>query len=114
MSEKTIFQRIIDREIPAEIVFEDEHCVVIRDINPQAPTHLLLVPKQLIESVDALQASDQILMGHLWLVVRQVAAELGLDQGYRVVVNCGPQAGQEVPHLHFHILAGRGFRWPPG
>ena len=114
MSEKTIFQRIIDREIPAEIVLEDEHCIVIRDINPQAPTHLLIVPKKAIPDLDALQPEDQQLMGHLWLVMRQLARQLNLETGYRVVLNNGRQAGQEVPHVHFHVLAGRGFSWPPG
>ena len=114
MSDKTIFQRIIDREIPADIVLEDEQCIVFRDIHPQAPTHLLLVPKKPIPDVESLQGEDQALLGHLWLVLGQLAEQLNLDRGYRVVLNNGRQAGQEVPHLHFHVLAGRGFTWPPG
>lgn len=114
MNQKTVFERIIAREIPAEIVLEDEDCIVIRDIHPQAPVHLLLVPKRPIPDVAALQPEDERLMGHLWLVVQRLARELNLADGYRVVLNNGRHAGQEVPHLHFHILAGRGFTWPPG
>ncbi len=114
MSDKTIFQRIIDREIPADIVFEDEYCIAFRDINPQAPTHVLLVPKQPIANIESLGPEDQQLMGHLWLAIGELANTLGLSKGYRVVLNNGRHAGQEVPHLHFHVLAGRGFTWPPG
>jgi histidine triad (HIT) family protein len=114
MSEKTIFKRIIDGEIPADIVYEDDFCLAFRDINPQAPTHVLVIPKKEISSVDAIADEDQALAGHLLLTVRKVAQQLGLDGGYRVVANCGREAGQEVDHLHFHILAGRGFTWPPG
>jgi len=114
MSEKTIFKKIIDREIPAEIVYEDDQCLAFRDINPQAPTHLLVIPKKEIPSLDGLSDEDQALMGHLLLVVRKLAGQLNLSGGYRVVVNCGPDAGQEVPHLHFHLLAGRKMTWPPG
>ena len=115
MSEKTIFQRIIDREIPAKIVYEDEHCLAFHDVHPQAPTHVLLIPKRPIASIDALADEDAALMAHLWLTVRNLARELGLaDGGYRVVVNCGPDAGQSVDHLHFHILGGRALAWPPG
>ena len=114
MSEKTIFKRIIDGEIPADIVYEDEFCLAFRDINPQAPTHVLVIPKKEIPSIDAIADEDQMLAGHLLLAVRKVARQLGLDRGYRVVANCGREAGQEVDHLHFHILAGRGFTWPPG
>lgn len=111
---KTIFQRIIDREIPAEIVHEDEHCLAFRDVNPQAPTHVLLVPKKPIASLDALAADDAVLLGHLWLTVPRLASELGLVGGYRVVVNCGADGGQSVDHLHFHLLGGRPLAWPPG
>ena len=115
MSDKTIFQRIIDREIPAQIVYEDEHCLAFHDVHPQAPTHVLLIPKRPITSIDALADEDAALLGHLWLTVRNLARELGLaDGGYRVVVNCGPDAGQSVDHLHFHILGGRTLAWPPG
>ena len=114
MAEKTIFKRIIDREIPADIVYEDELCLAFNDVNPQAPTHVLLIPKQEIVSVDDIAEKDQALIGHLFVVARQIATDLGLTGGYRVVTNCGPDSGQEVMHLHFHILAGRKLGWPPG
>lgn len=114
MSEKTIFKRIIDREIPAEIVFEDAQCLAFRDINPQAPIHVLLIPKKEISTLDALSEEDEALMGHLLVVVRKLAGQLNLSGGYRVVINCGPDAGQAVPHLHFHLLGGRKLAWPPG
>lgn len=114
MSGKTIFQRIIEREIAADIVFEDDRCLAFRDISPQAPTHVLLIPKRAIASFNDLTSDDESLLGHLLLVVRRLAAELGLDGGYRVVVNCGADAGQSVDHLHFHLLGGRPLSWPPG
>ena len=114
MTEKTIFQRIIAREIPADIVYEDDQCVAFRDISPQAPTHVLVIPKQPIPSVSAIADADQTLLGHLFLVVRDLAEQLHLDDGYRVVVNCGPDGGQTVDHLHFHLLGGRSLSWPPG
>ena len=114
MGEKTIFKRIIDGEIPADIVYEDELCLAFNDINPQAPTHLLVIPRKEIASLAELSEEDRELAGHLLLVIRQLAERLGLDNGYRVVCNCGPESGQEVPHLHFHVLAGRRMKWPPG
>lgn len=114
MSEKTIFKRIIDREIRAEIVFEDAQCLAFRDINPQAPIHVLLIPKKEIPTLDALREEDEALMGHLLTVIRKLAGQLNLAGGYRVVINCGPNAGQAVPHLHFHLLGGRKLGWPPG
>ena len=114
MSEKTIFRRIIDKEIPARIVYEDDHCLAFQDTNPQAPTHVLLIPKKEIHSLAELETQDQMLLGHLLLVVRKLAEQLGLSGGYRLVVNCGPQAGQTVDHLHLHILGGRPLTWPPG
>jgi histidine triad (HIT) family protein len=110
----TIFQKIIDREIPADIVYEDEHCLAFRDISPQAPTHVLLIPKKQIESVDDIGDSDAQLLGHMWVTLRNLARELGLGDGYRVVVNNGRDGGQEVAHLHFHLLGGRALSWPPG
>ncbi len=107
MAEKTIFKRIIDREIPAKIVYEDEHCLAFEDIHPAAPTHLIVIPKKEIASADAIQPEDEQLVGHLFVVMRAIAAKLGLSGGYRVVTNCGPDAGQVVMHLHFHLLAGR-------
>lgn len=114
MAEKTIFKKIIDGEIPADIVFQDEHCLAFRDIDPKAPTHLLVIPKKEIASLDALQDEDHALAGHLMMVIARLARELKLDDGFRVVCNCGKQAGQLVPHLHFHVLAGRPLEWPPG
>ena len=114
MSEKTIFKRIIDREVPADIVHEDDLCLAFRDIDPQAPTHVLVIPKKEIPSLDGLSDDDLQLMGHLCLVARELAAKLGLGGGYRVVVNCGPDGGQAVDHLHLHLLGGRKMTWPPG
>ncbi len=115
MCEPTIFQKIIDRQIPAEIVYEDDLCLVFRDINPQAPVHLLVIPKKPIRSVDDIGDDDARLVGHLWIVIRDVAKEQGLDAGgYRVVANCGPDGGQDVDHLHYHLLGGRTMSWPPG
>jgi histidine triad (HIT) family protein len=107
MSEKTIFKRIIDREIPAKIVFEDDRCLAFEDIHPQAPVHLLVIPKKEIASLAEAGEEDAALLGHLLLVVRNLAVEQGLARGYRVALNCGPEGGQMVPHLHFHLLGGR-------
>jgi histidine triad (HIT) family protein len=114
MSEKTIFKRIIDKEIPADIVYEDDQCLAFRDIDPKAPTHVLVIPKKEIPSITDIAAADQTLIGHMYLVMRDLAGELGLADGYRVVVNCGADGGQDVPHLHFHLLGGRKLKWPPG
>lgn len=114
MTEKTIFKRIIDREIPADIVYEDDQCMAFRDVNPQAPTHVLVIPKKEIASANEIAQEDQALIGHLVLVVRQLARELELNGGFRIVVNCGPDGGQTVDHLHFHLLGGRVLEWPPG
>ncbi|HRX81301.1 MAG TPA: histidine triad nucleotide-binding protein [Pirellulaceae bacterium] len=114
MSDKTLFQRIIDKEIPADIVFEDDQCLAFRDISPQAPTHVLVIPKKPIVSVATIADEDQALIGHIYLVIRNIANELGLGNGYRVVANCGADGGQSVDHLHFHILGGRQLKWPPG
>lgn len=114
MAEKTIFKRIIDREIPAKIVYEDEHCLAFEDIHPAAPTHLIVIPKREIASVDDIEEADAQVVGQLFVAMRAIAAKLGLGNGYRVVTNCGRDAGQEVMHLHFHMLAGRKFSWPPG
>lgn len=111
---ETIFQKIIDREIPADIVFEDDLCLAFRDVSPQAPVHVLVIPKKPVESIDQLADEDAALLGHLWLVIRNLANELQLADGYRVVVNCGKDGGQTVDHLHFHLLGGRALTWPPG
>jgi histidine triad (HIT) family protein len=111
---KTLFQKIIDREIPARIEFEDEHCIVIHDINPQAPVHLLIIPKKVIPRVEAATVADQPTLGHLFLVAGQLAKKLDLANGFRLVVNNGPDASESVPHLHVHLLAKRQLGWPPG
>lgn len=112
MSE-TIFSKIIRKEIPAKIVFEDEHCLVFHDIAPKAPVHVLVIPKKPIQSVACIEPEDQHLIGHLFLVIRQVAEQLNLDKGYRVITNCGDEGGQEVQHLHFHVLGGCKLSWSP-
>lgn len=113
MAEKTIFKKIIDGEIPAKIVYQDEKSLVFEDINPQAPTHLLIIPKKEIPKLADVDESDAALLGHLLVVAKKVAEDLGL-KSYRVVNNCGSDAGQDVFHLHLHLLAGRKFTWPPG
>jgi histidine triad (HIT) family protein len=114
MAEKTIFKRIIDGEIPAKIVYQDDRCLAFQDIAPQAPTHVIVIPKKEIPSLNEIADEDAALVGHLLVVIRKLAQELKLDGGYRVIVNCGPHAGQSVDHLHFHLLAGRQMNWPPG
>lgn len=114
MSNKTIFKRIIDREIPAKIVYEDDLCLAFHDVAPKAPIHVLVIPKQEIPALSQTADTDKPLMGHLLSVVRDLAKQLGLGNGYRVVVNCGPDGGQSVDHLHFHLLGGRQLDWPPG
>lgn len=114
MAEKTVFKRIIDREIPAAIVYEDDLCLAFRDIRPQAPAHVVVIPKKEIPTLNDVTPEDKSLIGHMFAAMPKIAAQLGLVDGYRVVTNCGRDAGQEVMHLHFHLLGGRGFRWPPG
>jgi histidine triad (HIT) family protein len=114
MAGTTIFKRIIDKEIPAQIVYEDDRCLAFRDVAPQAPTHVLVIPKKEIASLDALSDADADLVAHIWLVIRNLAQALSLTDGYRVVVNCGRDGGQSVDHLHFHLLGGRPLTWPPG
>lgn len=110
----TIFQKIIDREISADILYEDDRCLAFYDINPQAPTHVLVIPKKQIPTVNDIADEDAALIGHLYLVIRNLAKQLGLQNGYRVVANCGDDGGQEVQHLHLHLLGGRKMTWPPG
>jgi histidine triad (HIT) family protein len=111
---RTLFERIIDREIPAKIEFEDERCIVIHDIQPQAPVHLLIVPKKPIPRLAAAVAADEAVLGHLLVVAGELAAKLKLDKGFRIVVNSGPDACESVPHVHVHLLAKRQMTWPPG
>jgi histidine triad (HIT) family protein len=111
---ETIFSKIIDRKIPARIEYEDDRCLAFHDVAPQAPTHVLVIPKKPIPSLADLEPADEALVGHLILVATQLAAKLGLGDGYRLVVNCGRDGGQSVDHLHVHLLGGRAMRWPPG
>jgi histidine triad (HIT) family protein len=110
----TIFQKIIDRKIPAEIVYEDEHCLAFRDIHPQAPTHVLIIPRKPIPSLADATDDDRVLLGTLLLVASRLAQTLKLADGYRTVINCGRDGGQTVDHLHVHLLGGRPMNWPPG
>ena len=110
-----LFCRIIDRKIPAKIVYEDESTVAIEDIHPQAPVHLLVIPRQHLPSLLEAKTENEALLGHLYLVAGQLARERGLDsKGHRTVINTGAGAGQSVFHLHVHLLGGRAFHWPPG
>lgn len=111
---KTLFQKICDKEIPAGIVYEDDQVVAFRDINPAAPTHVLIVPRKPIVRIGEAGAEDQAILGHLLLKAAEVARTLGLDGGYRLVFNNGRDAGEAVPHLHCHLLGGRRLNWPPG
>ncbi len=110
----TLFERIISREIPAKIEHEDEHCIVLHDIAPQAPVHLLIIPKVVIPRVGEAVPDQQAVLGHLLLTAGVVAKKLQLARGFRLVINHGPDAGETVPHLHVHLLAGRPLAWPPG
>jgi histidine triad (HIT) family protein len=110
----TVFGRIIRREIPARIEHEDDLCLAFHDVAPQAPVHVLVIPKQPIPSLAAVTPGDADLLGHLILIATQLAAKLQLDAGYRLVVNCGRDGGQSVDHLHVHLLGGRALGWPPG
>lgn len=111
---KTLFEKIIAREVHANIVFEDDLVIAVRDIYPQAPVHALLVPKKAIPRLAEATAEDHKLLGHLLLKAAEVAAKLGLKNGYRLVINSGPDGGETIPHLHCHILGGRHMNWPPG
>lgn len=110
----TIFGKIIKREIPADIVFEDDLCLAFRDVNPQAPVHVLIIPKQEVARIADATAADQALLGHLLLTANNIARQFGVENAFRLVVNNGADAGQTVFHLHVHLLAGRPFQWPPG
>lgn len=112
---KTLFQKIADREIPAKIVFEDDQCFAIEDINPQAPVHILVIPKRVIARLGNAEADDAALLGHLLVSAAAIAHERGIDAGgFRTVINSGRDAGETVPHLHIHLLGGRALAWPPG
>jgi histidine triad (HIT) family protein len=113
-STETIFSKIIRREIPAEIVYEDDLAIAFKDVNPQAPVHILVIPKEPIAQLADAESKDHALMGHLLLTAKRVAQQAGLNNGYRLVINTGPDGGQTVYHLHLHILGGRQMTWPPG
>ncbi len=114
MSNDTIFGKIIRREIPANIVYEDELCLAFKDVNPQAPIHILIIPKKNISQLSEVTIEDQSLLGHLLLIAKQIAEQVGLKKGYRVVINNGEDGGQTVYHLHLHLLGDRALGWPPG
>jgi histidine triad (HIT) family protein len=114
MLSDNLFKKIIDRQIPADIVYEDDRCLAFRDINPQAPVHVLIIPRKVIATHSEIAPDDRELLGHLHLVAAQLARQLGIDDGYRIVINCKEPAGQTVPHLHMHLLGGRSLTWPPG
>jgi histidine triad (HIT) family protein len=114
MLSDNIFLKILEKKIPAKIVHEDERCIAFHDVNPQAPVHVLLIPRKVIRSHADITPEDRELLGHLHLVAAQLAEKLGLGDGYRLVLNCKERAGQTVPHLHLHLLGGRAFGWPPG
>ena len=111
---ETIFEKIIRREIPAQIEHEDEMCLAFHDVAPQSPTHILVIPKKPIPSLAGVTDADTPLLGHLMRVATEIAKKLNLVDGYRLVVNCGADGGQTVDHLHIHLLGGRSLRWPPG
>ena len=111
---RTLFQKIADGDIPSDMVYEDEQCFAFRDIAPQAPVHILIVPRKPIPELNDLTEADEQLVGHLVMVARRLAAQEGLAEGYRTVFNCGPAAGQSVDHIHLHLLGGRSLGWPPG
>lgn len=110
----TLFARIIDRRIPADIVYEDDLCLAFRDVNPQAPVHILLVPKKPLDMLSNATAGDEALLGHMLLAAGKIARQLKVDGAFRLVINNGKEGGQAVFHLHMHIMAGRKLRWPPG
>ncbi len=110
----TIFGKIIKKEIPADIIYEDDQCLAFRDANPQAPVHFLVIPKKAISSLQDMTSEDQSLIGYLQGVITKLTVQEGIEEAYRVVLNSGAGAGQSVFHLHYHVLGGRSFSWPPG
>lgn len=110
----TLFEKIIARQIPAQIIYEDDQCIAFRDINPQAPVHFLVVPKKVIVRLGEAEEADSPLLGHLLLTAGKVARQEGLEKGFRITINHGRDGGETVPHLHVHVLGGRSLAWPPG
>ena len=111
---ETLFEKIIKKDIPADIIYEDDISIVIKDINPQAPTHLLIIPKKVIPKLSDANQEDQEILGHLMLVAGKISRQLELDDTFRLIVNNGAKAGQSVFHLHLHLMSGRVLNWPPG
>jgi len=114
MLSDNVFLKIIGKEIPADLLHEDDQCLAFRDVRPQAPVHVLIIPRKVIPTHADLQEADAALVGHMHLVAAKLARELGLADGYRVVINCNDAGGQTVPHLHMHLIGGRPMAWPPG
>ena len=115
MAEETIFSKIIRREIPADVVYQDDLVTAFRDINPRAPSHILIIPNKLIPTVNEVEEADELALGRMFTVARQLAKEEGIDEdGYRLIMNCNSHGGQEVYHIHMHLLGGRSLTWPPG
>ena len=114
MMAENIFQKIIDRQIPAKIVYEDDLCLAFHDVGPKAPVHILVIPKKAIRTHSDIADEDKELLGHLHVVAAKLARDFGISDGYRLVLNCEERAGQSVPHLHLHLMGGRDFTWPPG
>ena len=112
--QKTLFQKIMDGEIPGQLEYEDDLCVALRDIDPQAPTHLLIIPRKPISRVGEATTEDQATLGHLLLTAAELARKLNLENGFRIIINNGSDGGETVPHLHVHLLGGRPLNWPPG
>lgn len=112
--EKTIFKKIIDKEIPADLLHEDDYCLAFNDVSPQAPVHVLIIPRKEIPSLAHLEKEDSEILGHMMFVIKEIAEKLGLENGYRIIANTGPDGGQTVHHLHFHLLGKRPLKWPPG
>ncbi|CAG9766316.1 unnamed protein product [Ceutorhynchus assimilis] len=113
-SEDTIFGKILRKEIPCKFIYEDEQCVAFDDVNPQAPVHFLVIPRKAISQLSKAEDTDEALLGHLLIVAKKVAAQRGLDKGFRIVINDGPIGAQSVYHIHIHVLSGRQMQWPPG
>lgn len=114
MMTDNIFLKILEKTIPAKIAYEDDRCLAFHDINPQAPVHVLIIPRKVIRTHADVTEEDRDLLGHIHLVAAKLAVQLGLSNGYRLVLNCQEAAGQTVPHLHLHLLGGRAMTWPPG
>ncbi|HEV3144869.1 MAG TPA: histidine triad nucleotide-binding protein [Gemmataceae bacterium] len=114
MMTDNIFLKIIEKKIPAQIVYEDDQCLAFNDLKPQAPVHVLIIPRKVIPTHDEITPADEVVVGHLHVVAAKLAKQFKLDNGYRVLINCKEDAGQAVPHLHMHLLGGRKMTWPPG